>query len=299
MRRSGFWYLCLVLALAGCSRTSLPADRPVLRLATTTSTYDSGLLGELLPDFEEESGARVDVIAVGTGQALEIGKSGDVDVVLVHNRPLEEAFIAEGHGVERIPVMFNDFVLVGPEADPAGIAEATTGAEALVRILDTSSLFVSRADDSGTYARELLLWQASGVAPDLTDAWYMPIGQGMAETLQFAEERLAYSLSDRGTYLSLIDNLPDLRILFGGDSLARNPDPDLWNLYGVIQVAPEDPRQAQAALAAQFVDWLTSLETQERIAEYGIERYGQPLFYPASPAWCQAQGSRSPGCDLD
>ncbi len=225
MRNSGPWVLCLLLGLTACGRVPVPPDRPSLRLATTTSTYDSGLLGDLTPAFEAETGAAVDVIAVGTGQALEIGKSGDVDVVLVHNRLLEEAFVAAGHGRERISVMFNDFILVGPEPDPAGIADAVTAADALERILASSSPFVSRADDSGTYARELLLWEASGVAPSLTDAWYMPIGQGMAETLQFAEERLAYSLTDRGTYLSLADELPDLRILYGGDSLARNPDP--------------------------------------------------------------------------
>lgn len=298
MARANRLLLCLLASmLVSAACTPPPEAAPVLRLATTTSTYDSGLLGEILSGFEQASGARVNVIAVGTGQALEIGKSGDVDVVLVHHRPLEEQFVAEGYGLARIPVMFNDFVIVGPAEDPASVGLAGSGADALRRIRSESRLFVSRADDSGTYARELLLWDAAGASPSLTDSWYLPIGQGMAETLQFAEERLAYALTDRGTYLSLRDRLPALKILFGGETLAENPDPQLWNLYGVIQVTPEDPDSDQAGLAAEFIAWLTSVETQTRIAEFGVQDYGQPLFYPASPQWCRSRSGDSPGCE--
>lgn len=286
----------LILALAACAAPTPTPERQVLRLATTTSTYDSGLLEAILPEFEKDHNAKVDVIAVGTGQALEIGKSGDVGVVLVHNRALEEAFVVDGYGVERFPVMFNDFILVGPLDDPAGIAGASTAAIALGRIYDTQSTFVSRGDDSGTYARELTLWEAAGPSPSLTDAWYLPIGQGMGETLLFAMEQTGYTLSDRGTFLSMAENLPDLGILFGGQTIAENPDPALRNLYGVIQVTPTDPSAPEAVLAKDFIDWLTSLETQTLISEFGVERYDQPLFHPASRAWCVHRGEGSPGC---
>ncbi len=236
------------------------------------------------------------MVAVGSGQAIEIGKSGDADVLLVHSRKAEDAFVADGYGVERFPVMFNDFVLVGPRDDPAGIASAATGAEALQRIYDSQSTFVSRGDGSGTNVKESALWDAAGLAPAAGDAWYQAIGQGMGETLQFSEEQKGYTLSDRGTYLSMAATLPDLIVLFGGQTIAENPDPAMRNPYGVIQVTPEDPKSPAALKAEEFIDWLTSVETQDLIQQYGVDKYGQPLFYPSSTAWCEAHGADSPGC---
>lgn len=286
----------LVAVLAGCAPGAASPEPLVLRLATTTSTNDSGLLEAILPDFEAASGARVDVIAVGTGQAIEIGRSGDVEVLLVHNRTLEDEFVADGFGTERFPVMFNDFVLVGPQDDPAGIASAVTATEALTRIYNTGSTFVSRADDSGTYARELTLWEMAGLIPSLTDAWYLAIGQGMGETLLFAEEKTGYTLTDRGMYLAMAEELPGLEILFGGETIAENPDPAMMNPYGVIPVTPEDPESPKAILARDFVDWLISLDTQTQISSFGVDRFGQPLFYPSSLAWCAQAGEAAPGC---
>jgi tungstate transport system substrate-binding protein len=215
---------------------------------------------------------------------------------LVHSRKAEDAFVAEGFGVERFPVMFNDFILVGPREDPAGAASAASGAEALRRIADSQSTFVSRGDDSGTHAKELALWAAAELEPGPDDAWYQSIGQGMGETLQFANEQQGYTLADRGTFLSLEDTLPDLAVLFGGQTIAENPDQALRNPYGVIQVTPQDPEAPEATKAQEFIAWLTSLETQERIQQFGTESFGQPLFYPSSAAWCEASGSDSPGC---
>ena len=295
-RRIGPVFLfAATVAAAGCALATPDASQ-LLRLATTTSTYDSGLLDSILPVFEGAYDADVDVVAVGTGQAIEIGRSGDADVILVHSRNAEDAFVADGYGVERFPVMFNDFVLVGPHADPAGIASAVTGAEALQRIYDSQSTFVSRGDDSGTHAKELALWQAASLTPALTDAWYLSIGQGMGETLQFAHEQQGYTLADRGTYLSVADTLPDLMILFGGWTIAENPDQAMRNPYGVIQVRAPDLQSSEAQAAAEFVAWLTSLETQEMVRDYGVAEFGQPLFYPSSTAWCEASGPDSPGC---
>lgn len=287
--------LAFSMLLTSCA-AGIPSTPQRLRLATTTSTYDSGLLDAILPVFEQAYNVDVDVIAVGTGQAIEIGRSGDADVLLVHSRNLEEAFVAAGYGVERFPVMFNDFILVGPPSDPAGITKAASGAEALQRIYDTRSTFASRGDDSGTYARELVLWETAGLVPSITDAWYLSIGQGMGETLQFANEEQGYTLADRGTYLSMAETLPDLTVLFGGETIAENPDPAMRNPYGVIQVKPADPQALAAQTAEEFIAWLTSIETQDLIQGYGVDKYAQPLFYPSSPAWCEAKGADWPGC---
>ncbi len=270
-----------VLLISACS------GQPglVLRLATTTSTYDSGLLQELLPDFEAQSGVRVDVVAVGTGQAIAIGERGDADVLMVHDRAKEEAFVAAGHGLARYSLMYNDFVIVGPDDDPAGIFGLGLASDALARIAAAQSMFVSRGDDSGTHAREMAIWDTAGVAPDPLSGWYLSIGQGMGETLQFASERRAYTLSDRGTFLAMRENLRDLLVLVGGDSLEQNPDPSLINPYAVIPIDPAMHPGTASGAARQFVDWITSLEVQERIAEFGADRYGQPLFFPDSEAW--------------
>ncbi|HET7009725.1 MAG TPA: substrate-binding domain-containing protein [Anaerolineales bacterium] len=277
----GRWFAAafLVGMLAACSAS----PRQVLRLATTTSTEDSGLLEAILPAFEEAHGARVDVVAAGTGQALELGRRGDADVVLVHSRSAEDQFVADGFGTARYDVMFNDFVMVGPREDPADVAGAATAAEALTRIADSHSTFVSRGDDSGTHAKEVALWAAAGRLPQAESGWYLSLGQGMGETLQMADETLGYTLSDRGTYLSMADTLSSLTIVFGGATIADNPDPELMNPYGVLPVNPAKVPGVNNDLAEAFAEWLTSPQAQSMIGAFGVERFGQPLFYPSAP----------------
>ena len=254
------------------------AEPQVLRLATTTSTADSGLLDAILPDFEAANNARVDVVAVGTGQAIEIGQAGDADVILVHARAREDAFIEEGHGTARYDVMYNDFILVGPADDPAGVQGMATAAEALTAIAAAEASFASRGDDSGTHTKELSLWEKAGITPE--GDWYNSLGQGMGETLTFANESGAYTLTDRGTYLSMRDNLPNLVVVVGGESIAENGDSSLLNPYGVIPVNPDKSEAINAELAQAFAEWITSPEVQTMIGEYGVETFGQPLFYP-------------------
>jgi len=268
--------LLLLAAAVGCGSK----EPEVLRLATTTSTADSGLLDAILPAFEEANNARVDVVAVGTGQAIELGEAGDADVILVHARAREDAFVAEGHGTERHDVMYNDFVIVGPTDDPAGVAGMSSAAEALAAIAAAGAPFASRGDDSGTHTKEMSLWEAAGVTPDPAGGWYNSLGQGMGETLTFANEAGAYTMTDRGTFLSMRDNLPNLVVVVGGESIADNADPKLLNPYGVIPVNPEKSEAINAELARKFAEWLTSPEVQTMIGEFGVETFGQPLFYP-------------------
>ncbi|HEC22398.1 MAG TPA: tungstate ABC transporter [Chloroflexi bacterium] len=256
-------------------------DPQNLILATTTSTYDSGLLDYILPHFEEETGITVDVVAVGTGQALAMAAHGDADVVLVHARQREEEFIAEGHGTRRYDVMYNDFVIVGPPDDPAGIRGLESAAEAFQRIADAKATFISRGDDSGTHIKERMIWaQTTLTEEDFDSAWYLAAGQSMGAVLTMADERQAYTLSDRATYLAHRadpESAPfSLEIMVEGD-------PILFNPYSVIPVNPELHPGVNAEGAQRFVEWLTSPGTQELIASY--ERYGQPLFTPASEAW--------------
>ena len=264
----------LALLLVGCGG---PA-RPELTLATTTSVYDSGLLEAILPDFEARHNVRVRVIAVGTGQAFELGRRGDADVLLVHDPAGEEAFLSAGYGSARYEVMYNDFVLVGPADDPAGIAGMGSAAEALAHIAERQAPFCSRGDDSGTHRREKALWEAAGAVP--AGPWYLSLGQGMGDTLLVASEKRAYTLTDRATFLSMQDRLANLRLLVGGATIAENPDPALRNVYSLILVNPARYPHVQAERARSFAEWLTSPETQEAIARFGRERYGQPLFYP-------------------
>lgn len=273
-------FFLLATWLAACQ----PETPQTLRLATTTSTDDSGLLDAILPDFEAATNSRVDVIAVGTGQAIALGEAGDADLILVHARSREEAFVAEGHGTERFDVMFNDFVLVGPPEDPAGIDGTVLASEALAAIAAAQAPFASRGDDSGTHTKELTLWQSAGFAEPPDGDWYNSLGQGMGDTLNFANETAAYTLTDRGTFLAQQANLPNLRILVGGSRIADNADPALLNPYGVIPVNP-NKGNINADLAAAFISWLTSVETQATIEAYGVETFGQPLFYPDSAAW--------------
>lgn len=283
MRTKIILLLTVALLTASCANRSADEVR-VLRLATTTSTNDSGLLDAILPAFEAEHNARVDVVAVGTGQAIALGEAGDADVILVHARAREDAFVDEGHGTARSDVMYNDFIIVGPADDPAVINGMPLASDALAAIAATESTFASRGDDSGTHTKELSLWEASGVAPDPNAAWYRSLGQGMGETLNYANEAGAYTLTDRGTFLSQRESLTNLVVLVGGASIDENADPALLNPYGVIPVNPE-MGGIDDELAAEFVEWLTSVETQKMIETFGIDEFGQPLFYPDSEAW--------------
>ncbi len=279
-----FWRMFVlgtaVFFLVACG----PKEPEVLRLATTTSTEDSGLLVAILPDFEEEFNARVDVVAVGTGQAVELGEAGDADVILVHARSREDAFVADGHGTARFDVMYNDFILVGPADDPAGIQGLESASDALNAIAETESPFASRGDDSGTHSKERSLWEAAGLPSDPEADWYDSLGQGMGDTLRYANETGAYTITDRGTFLSQRDNLPNLVIMVGGENIEENGDLSLYNPYGVIPVNP-DKGNINSDLANEFVEWLTSVDTQSVIAEYGRDTYGQPLFYADSQPW--------------
>jgi tungstate transport system substrate-binding protein len=286
-RRIVLLFSVFSFGLAACQPTATAASQ-TLRLATTTSTADSGLLEAILPDFEAKHNAKVDVIAVGTGQALELGSNGDVDVVLVHARAREDQFVADGDGINRLDVMYNDFILVGPKDDPAGVAGMDMAKEAFAQIAARSATFVSRGDDSGTHTKEKSLWSAAGLTPTVDSGWYLSIGQGMGETLLFANEKSAYTLSDRGTWLSQQANLPNLGLLVGGANIAQNKDKALLNPYGVIPVNPAKHPGVNFDLATRFAEWITSIETQKMISEYGQDKFGQPLFYPNSEIWLAA-----------
>jgi tungstate transport system substrate-binding protein len=255
----------LGIALAGAA-TSGPTS---LTLATTTSTQDSGLLDVLLPVFERETGIRVKVVAVGTGQALALGQRGDADVLLVHARAAEDAFVAQGYGVDRRDVMYNDFILVGPAADPAAARGQRSAAGALARIASRRATFVSRGDESGTHKKEQELWRAAGVEP--AGKWYLRSGSGMAEALRMASERSAYTLSDRATFLAQRSSLMLVTLLEG--------DRALFNPYGVIAVNPRRVPGVNYAGAQRFIHFLMAPAAQRLIADFGRARYGQPLFH--------------------
>jgi tungstate transport system substrate-binding protein len=250
-----------------------------LILATTTSTENSGLLAYLLPDCEQAYGVEVDVIAVGTGQAIALGEDGNADVLMVHARAREDAFMEAGHGVRREDLMYNDFVIVGPEGDPAGIGGINDAAEALAQIAEAEAPFVSRGDDSGTHTKEKAIWQAAGIEP--SGDWYISAGQGMGAVLTMADEQEAYTLSDRATYLARTLERTELQILVEGD-------PILFNPYGVMVVNPDKGEHIQVDLANTFVDWLISVPTQEKIGQFGVEEFGAPLFTPDSAPWREA-----------
>ena len=247
------------------------ADDNFIVVQSTTSTQNSGLFDYLLPMFAEKTGIEVRVVAVGTGQAIENAANGDGDVLLVHAKSSEEAFVAEGNGVERFDLMYNDFVIVGPASDPAGIAGSSDAAAALKAIADSGSLFASRGDDSGTHKAELKLWQTAGVdAAGSSGDWYRETGSGMGATLNAAAGMGAYTLTDRATWVAF-ENKGDLVIVTEGD-------PVLFNQYGVILVNPEKFPHVKAAQGQQFIDWLLSDEGQAAIASYQVD--GQQLFFP-------------------
>jgi tungstate transport system substrate-binding protein len=255
------------LALLAAPTAALAQGR-FITVASTTSTEQSGLFGHILPLFEAETGIAVRVVAQGTGQALETARRGDADVVFVHSRAAEDAFVAEGYGVERHAVMYNDFVIVGPAADPAGIAGSTDAIAGLRAIAEAGATFASRGDNSGTHQAELRLWEAAGVAP--RGEWYRETGSGMGATLNTSVQLPAYTLTDRGTWISF-RNRGDLTILVEGDERLFNP-------YGVILVDPQRHPHVKAQEGQAFIDWLVSDAGQDAIAGYEIE--GEQLFFP-------------------
>ncbi len=257
--------------VAGLAPGPLRAETPALTLASTTSTENSGLFAHLLPQFTQSTGIAVRVVAVGTGQALRIARNGDADVLLVHHRPSEEAFVAEGYGVRRHDVMYNDFVLVGPRADPARLCGLDDAAAALARIAAGRAPFASRGDDSGTHKKELDLWAAVGLDPSAASgSWYRETGSGMGATLNAATGMGAYTLSDRATWRAF-RNKGDLEVLVEGD-------PRLFNPYGVILVNPLRHPHVHAREGQAFIDWLVSDPGQAAIAAYRLD--GRQLFFP-------------------
>jgi tungstate transport system substrate-binding protein len=263
---------CLAIALtltvlAACGQKTESKD---IILATTTSTQDSGLLDLLVPIFEENSGYRVKTIAVGTGEALAMGKRGDADVLLAHAPEQEKAIVDEGFAVNRLGVMYNDFLIVGPEEDPAQIGGSENGAWSLARIAAAGSRFTSRGDNSGTHIREMGLWRAAAVEP--ADEWYISTGQGMGATLLIGSEKGAYVLTDRGTYLALKERTALVPLVEG--------DPLFKNIYSVLEVNPERFPKVNNPGAKAFSEFIRSVEAQELIRTFGVEEYGQPLFFP-------------------
>jgi len=261
----------MFLAASLCVVLGAHAQDRFITVASTTSTEQSGLFGYLLPIYEHQTGVKVRVVALGTGQALDVARRGDADVVFVHARAAEEKFLAEGQGVKRFPVMYNDFILIGPKSDPAKVGGGKDIVVALKKLEAAKAPFVSRGDRSGTHIAELDLWKASGIDIDKAKgAWYRDTGQGMGPALNTAASMGAYILSDRGTWLAF-KNRADLAILVEGDKR-------LFNQYGVILVNPDKHPNVKKELGQQLIDWLISPTGQKAIADYKIE--GEQLFYP-------------------
>lgn len=268
-----FIFLLLLGVTTGCSSSVQgTATKPnseekgSIVLATTTSTQDSGLLDSIIPAFEQKSGIQVKVVAVGTGQAIQLGKDGNADVLLVHARKSEDEFVASGFGVNAYDVMYNQFLIVGPKDDPAGIKGMASAPEAFKAIAVKKAAFISRGDDSGTHKKELSIWQSAGLKPE--GPWYLSAGQGMGATLQMADEKKAYTLTDEATYLSRKENLV---VLKEGDASLLNP-------YGVIQVKSTE----KAKEVEQFIQFLIGAEGQKLIGEFGKAEYGKGLFVPSA-----------------
>ncbi len=260
-------FLTIGMVAAAAAAFAVPAaraDEPVIIVASTSSTQNSGLFDHLLPLFHEDSGIEVRVLAVGTGQAIRLAQNGDADILFVHHKPSEEKFVADGFGVRRFDVMFNEFLLVGPVADPAGIAGMSHAAAALVRIAEAQAPFVSRGDDSGTHKRELALWRAAGVdVATVSASWYREAGSAMGATLNIAAAMAAYTLADSGTWLNFHNRL-GLAVLLRGD-------PVLFNPYGVILVNKDRHPHVKSALGQRFVDWLISPVGQAAITSFTID----------------------------
>ena len=268
--------LSAAVVLPAQAETPKP-ENPVLRMATTTSTDNSGLLKTILPVFQQKTGYEVQVIAVGTGKALKMGQDGDVDVVLVHARAAEDKFVAEGHGDKRYDVMYNDFVLVGPESDPASVKDSKTAAAALKKIALAKSVFVSRGDDSGTHKKEKALWAAADIKPE--GEWYREAGQGMGKVLQMAGELEAYTMTDRGTWLAYMSKSPSQIVLEG--------DETLFNPYGIIAVSAKKYPDSNQAGAQALIDWIVSEEGQQLIGDFKIN--DKQLFIPNAGEKAEAE----------
>jgi tungstate transport system substrate-binding protein len=271
----------LVLALSACAPAATPAPtqaptayptpaNPQLILATTTSTRDTGLLDVLLPMFKQQTGYDVKMVAVGSGQALQMGTDGNADVLLVHSPAAEKDLMSKGFGKERTLVMHNDFVIVGPSSDPAGIKSATSAIDAFKKIATAQATFASRNDKSGTNTMELSLWKSATITP--SGSWYLQTGQGMADTLRIVSDKGGYTLTDRGTYVAQQKTL-SLDILYQGD-------PALLNIYHVITVNPDKWPKVNYTGAKAFADWLVSPDIQKFISTFGVDKYGQALFFP-------------------
>jgi tungstate transport system substrate-binding protein len=261
--------LALVFSLIP-AMAAQPAQKNII-LSTTTSTQDSGLLDILIPIFEKKTGYFVKTIAVGSGQAMAMGQKGEADVLLVHSPAAEKKFIAEDYGINRRLVMHNDYILVGPPSDPAGIKGVKSAAEAFRRIADSNAMFMSRGDNSGTHSKERDIWKNAGIKAD-GQKWYQQTGLGMGQTLAVAAEKKTYTLADRGTYLALKKNL-GLDILTEGDAI-------LLNIYHVIEINPAKWPKVNAAGAKAFADFMVSKETQNIIRTFGVDKFGSPLFFP-------------------
>jgi tungstate transport system substrate-binding protein len=269
-RRSMLFGALLAAGLGLTVGPTLGQDK-FITVASTTSTENSGLFGELLPEFQDETGIEVRVVAVGTGQAIELARNGDADVLFVHHKSSEEQFVADGFGVERHDVMYNDFVVVGPASDPAGVKGSKDVIDAMGKIAGAEAPFASRGDDSGTHKAELALWDEAGIdVAGASGTWYRETGSGMGPTLNTAAGMDAYALTDRGTWLSF-DNRQNLEIAVEGD-------PRLFNQYGIILVSPEKRPHVKADLGQTFIDWVLSDEGQEAIG--GFEINGQRAFFP-------------------
>lgn len=270
----------LLISTLLSSNITLAKESKLIRLATTTSTENSGLLNYLLPQFEEDTGYKVHTIAVGTGKALRMGRDGDVDVILVHALKSEKQFVTDGHGVERFAVMFNDFVIVGPKSDPANVAEAQTAVDAFNNIAKSKAKFISRGDNSGTYKKELGLWNSANIKPDSKkDQWYIETGQGMGKVLQIAGEMDGYTMTDRGTWLAYQSKSP-LGIAFEGDAKLFNP-------YGIIAVSPKRYPDLNDAGANALIEWITSDKGQLKIGQFKVA--GKALFTPSASTVAKAR----------
>jgi tungstate transport system substrate-binding protein len=266
--------MTLLAMMTGCEgHGTKPVERTELILATTTSTQDSGLLDEWIPMFEENNPYSTKVIAVGSGQAMEMGREGECDVLLVHSPAAEEMMVADGFAVNRRAVMHNDFIIVGPASDPAGMKGSTAAADAFATLAESQSTFISRGDDSGTHTKEMKIWAQAGIDP--RGDWYIESGKGMGDTLRIASEEEAYTLSDRATYLNLNNEL-DLVVLFEGDGILKN-------YYHVMEVNPEKWPDVNSAGAGAFSDFVTGAAAQEFLGLFGVGKFGEPLFYPDAP----------------
>jgi len=255
----------LLLTAFGC--TTEPENK-VIRMSTTTSVNDSGLMAYLQPEFEKATGYTLEITSAGTGAAIEKGRMGDADILLVHSKSAEEEFIAEGFGEERLPFMYNFFVIVGPADDPAGVAGSTTAAEAFQKIADSGSIFISRGDESGTNNKENAIWKSIDVDPT-GQTWYESVGQGMGQTLTIADEKQAYTLSDKATFLAHEDSLK---------MLLEETD-DMKNTYSMIIISTKRFAESNVAGAQAFVDWIKTDQARKMISEYGVAEYGEPLFF--------------------